>query len=118
MVFSKEERANMTALYDSPRPYFYLYLHIIHDLGVLIPLTLFETEVLVSTIYALSKIMPHRWSVIWGFESICLELKVSLNLVMSFSLYGDKTSTKGDWMTLSALYGITLLKPHFNHYNN
>lgn len=41
---SKIERANMDTLDSLPTPYFYLYLPIIHELGVLIPFTPFKVD--------------------------------------------------------------------------
>lgn len=43
----KSKGANMASINDSFTPCFYLHLSVIHDLGVLIPFTLFKTKVLV-----------------------------------------------------------------------
>lgn len=61
---SEEERPHMDTLNDFPTSYFYLYLHVIHEFGVLIPFTLFEVEVLAFENVASSKIMPNGWSVV------------------------------------------------------
>lgn len=45
---SKVEKVNMPALDEFPFPYFYMHLLIIHHLGVIIPFTPFEAEVLVA----------------------------------------------------------------------
>lgn len=41
---SEMERANMKTVGKSSTPYFYFHLHAIHDLGVLVPFTLFEVD--------------------------------------------------------------------------
>lgn len=45
---SKEERPNMATINDSLIPYFYIFLLVINDLGVLIHFTLFEAEVIAT----------------------------------------------------------------------
>lgn len=52
------EMANITIFDGSPTPYFYLHLHDIHDLGVLIPFTPFEVEFLVIENGVTSQLMP------------------------------------------------------------
>lgn len=46
--FSKEENANMTTPIISLDECFYMHISVVHDLGILIPLTLFEPRVLAT----------------------------------------------------------------------
>lgn len=63
-VCFEEERPHMDTLNDFPTSYCYLYLHVIHEFGVLIPFTLFEVEVLTFANVASFETMPNGWSVV------------------------------------------------------
>lgn len=67
----------MASLYESLTPYFYMHLHITHNLGVLIPFTSFQAKFLAIVNVSPLKcyqgfynymlefgILPHRWSIL------------------------------------------------------
>lgn len=61
------ERARMNTISETYVLYFYFYLHVILELGVLIPFTLFEVEFLLVVKAAPSQITQNIWSMLRDF---------------------------------------------------
>lgn len=83
----------MPALGGSPTPY-YLHLHVLRDLRVLIPFTLFKSEFQAIENFDPSQVMPNVWGVIRAFEIICRRLKFFLALGYSYLSMVPKPITK------------------------
>lgn len=84
----------MVVLNDSPTPYFYLHLPIIHDLGVLMPFMSCETEFLASTNVAPSHVMFNVQGIVKAFKIIHWRLGVFLTIRVFLSFYGIKVNAK------------------------
>lgn len=79
---SKKQSANMAAFNDSLTPYLYLHLNVIHNLGFLIPFTLFEVEFLATTNVSPSLVTPNATGMIRAFKIICWRSKVFYTVVL------------------------------------
>lgn len=111
--FFEEEKDNMV-ITDQSNEFIYKHLSFVHNLGVLIPFTPFEPEVL-TTIRAFEifpnrcafiryfEIFSNRWDFIREFKIICSFLEVTHTIGVLYSLHGTKTLTRGGWVTLVGL---------------
>lgn len=98
----------MHVLDELPNSYFYTFLPVIHDLGVLILFTLFGVEVLATVNVALSQISPNECNLTREFKIICRWMEFIPIIWMLFYFYDTKTSTKGGWVILNAISGRAL----------
>lgn len=78
---------DITALDDFRNPYFYIHLHVINDLRVLISFTLFEVQVLAEVNIAPSQILANGWSLIMMCEIMCQRPEVWPTIWMFFFLF-------------------------------
>lgn len=106
----------MVSLISSLIPYFYLHIHVIHSLRVLIPFMSFEVEFIAIMNVSPYQVTPNVWSVIMAFEITCQRLGVFLTIEVLFSFYGIKIISKSGWATLCTLQKKTLFKPYLRPY--
>lgn len=81
------ERSNTVAFDNSPNLYCYLHLFVVCDLGVLVPFSSFEAEVLKAINVAPSEISPNGWRSIMKFGIICRWLEVHPHKNVIFLLW-------------------------------
>lgn len=100
----------------SSTPYFYFYIPTIRKIGVCLPFSYFEAEVLIVLNMAPFQIAPNSWTLIWTFEIICRRLGSHPTIRIFFSFYGIKVFVCRGWITLAAFLGRDLFNPHSNHF--
>ncbi|MCH99581.1 hypothetical protein A2U01_0020595 [Trifolium medium] len=66
---------------------FYMYISLFTHLGVLLPFTSFECEVLRFANVAPSQLHPNSWSFVRAFEILCSALEVEPSVPVFFSFY-------------------------------
>ncbi|KAI5442031.1 hypothetical protein KIW84_011192 [Lathyrus oleraceus] len=71
--YFETERANTVTMSGSFDPYFYLHLPIIHELGLLIPFTPFESDFLTTINVVPSQVMPNVEADLEKLENVELE---------------------------------------------
>lgn len=65
--YSRDEREDMSTSDDPSTLYFYLYLPLFYNLGVLVPLTSFEIKFLSDSNVSPSHITPNVWGILRDF---------------------------------------------------
>lgn len=105
----------MATLGDSFTPYFYLNLHVIHELGVLIPFTPFEANFLETASVSIFQITPNVWSIIRAFEIICYLSSVVPIVGKVISFYDIEILPIFGWVNLHYLLARDLLEPYVEY---
>lgn len=72
-----------------------MYLCVVEDLGVTVPFTSFETDVLKSLNIAPSQLQPNNWAFLRGFHILCEGLGFEPSLGIFLSFYGTNGVDKG-----------------------
>lgn len=83
--------------------YFYLHLPVIHDLGVLIPFTLFKAEFLEISNVSTYQVTSNIKGFVRVLKIICRRLEVSSSFGIFLSFYGIKLTSKNGYATLCGL---------------
>lgn len=106
----------MAASEDPPAHSFYFYIPNIRDIGVRIPFSSFDMDILNMLNVSLSRITLNGWILVRAFKIMCRRIGLYLTTRMFFSsFYGTKEFVRRGWVTLDAFLGKSLFKPHSNH---
>lgn len=95
---------------------FLMYMVVLEELGVTIPFTAFEMDVLKFLNVAPSQIRPNSWVFIRGFEILCKALSLEPSIGVFFHFYGTKDVNKGTWISISAHSGKKLFPPYASNF--
>lgn len=115
---SEDERDHIGPSDDLKDDFFYMYLPIIQDLGLIILFTIFECEVIKIINIVCSQISPDGWVFITAFEILYRDFMVSPTMSLFLSFYNTKTSRNGGWVTLGDLSGRVLFTIYLRNYKN
>ena len=95
---------------------FFMYMDVLEEFGVKIPLTPFEMDVLNFLNVAPSQIRPNSWAFVRGFEILCKSLNLEPSVGVSFHFYGTKDVNKGTWISIYAHAGKRLFPPYASNF--
>lgn len=93
-----------------------MYMVVLEEFGVKIPLTPFEMDVLKYLNVAPSQIHPNSWAFIRGFEIVCKAFDLEPSVAVFFHFYGTKDINKGTWIAVSAHAGKRLFPQYASNY--
>ncbi|KAI5383945.1 hypothetical protein KIW84_071070 [Lathyrus oleraceus] len=108
--YSRDKRANMNTFGDSSDIYFYLHLPVIYDLGVLVPFTFFEIELLTIVNVAPFQVTPNVLGILRVFQIVCCHQGVSPSVRVILYIFRMKFLPSSGWMTLNPFLGVHFLK--------
>lgn len=92
--------------------YTYVYDCFFEKLGVRLPFTDFQCEILRILNVAPTQLHPGAWSFLRSFEVICHGVGFSPSAYVFFSFFQAKKSTNNSWMSLSNFSGRRLVIPY------
>lgn len=95
---------------------FIMYMAVLEEFGVKIPLTPFEMDVLKYLNVVPSQIRPNSWAFIRGFEIVCKAFNLKPSVGVFFHFYGTKDVNKGTWISISAHAGKRLFPQYASNY--
>ncbi|XP_057757090.1 uncharacterized protein LOC130976285 [Arachis stenosperma] len=120
-----EKRVSFPPLNQAERPFFYAYDCFFTKLGITIPFTEFETEILWNCNLAPTQLHPNSWAFMKIFQLLCQELGVRPSLCLFLYLFVlTKVGTakkKASWISFRATQGrkvFSIFNDSFHDFKN
>ena len=98
------------------KPFFFLYQTVFKRVGLRLPFTAFERELLTEISTAPDKLHPNSWAFIRAFEILCRYLGILPSVDVFFHFFEVKKQGKSLWVSFSGVFGRILLTLFQNSY--
>jgi len=106
---------------DRPRkgnPFFFMYQTVFKCVGVRLPFTPFERELLTEINTAPAQLHPNSWAFVRGFQILCGHLGILPSVDVFLHFFEVKKQGKSFWVSFSEIAGRILLSLFQNSYKN
>ena len=106
---------------DRPRkgkPFFFMYQTVFKRVGVRLPFTPFERELLTEINTAPAQLHPNSWAFVRGFQILCGYLGIPPSVDVFLHFFEVKKQGKSFWVSFSGIAGRILLSLFQNSYKN
>ena len=106
---------------DRPRkgkPFFFMYQTVFKRVGVRLPFTPFERELLTEINTAPAQLHPNSWAFVRGFQILCGYLGIPPSVDIFLHFFEVKKQGKSFWVSFSGIAGRILLSLFQNPYKN
>ena len=90
-------------------PFFFLYQMVLKRVGLRLPLTPFEKELLTEINTAPAQLHPNSWAFVRGFQILCGYLGVPSSVDVFLHFFEVKKQGKSLWMSFSGIAGRIIL---------
>ena len=106
---------------DRPRkgkPFFFMYQTVFKRIGVRLPFTPFERELLTEINTAPAQLHPNSWAFVRAFQILCGYLGIPPSVDVFLHFFEVKKQGKSFWVSFSGIAGRILLSLFQNSYKN
>jgi len=100
------------------KPFFFMYQIVFKRLGVRLPFTPFERELLTEINTAPAQLHPNSWAFVRGFQILCGYLGILPSVDIFLHFFEVKKQGKSFWVSFSGIEGRILLTLFQNSYKS
>jgi len=100
------------------KPFFFMYQAVFKRLGVRLPFTPFERELLTEINTAPAQLHPNSWGFVRGFQILCGHLGIIPSVDVFLHFFEVKKQGKSCWVSFSGIAGRILLTLFQNSFKN